>query len=196
MEATLAQWEAAMTQIAEVNAELDNWDNPPSLMMAYLEDEEIRFGLLEMPPEYWAEAPPASILRFLASSFETFAPRPPENFAGVVLISEAWGISNKMVPTEESEDYLRSVQEFMKDHHLAEHPDAQEIRVICAVDESGHQYDLHQTRGETKLVFSSSHRDNSTGGGAIPDALLDLISAILKREVEAQWSEWKPPSVD
>jgi len=94
----------------------------------------------------------------------------PENFYGIILFGEGWGIHvNPDTPDDKREEYrMASVR-----HQIQDHPDRVEERFGIAATVDGRLASIRRTRGEEPEFFDSLAADPTVeyAMGLIPDSL-------------------------
>lgn len=163
----------------------EGWDQPPQFFALGRNDAGLAASTLILPESIYhntAAGLPAFVTWMLNGApadggstkeerYATLRQHLPENFYGVLLFDEGWGLNvGPDTPEDKREDYRRTAET----HTIQDHPDRAEERFGIAATVDGRIVSVRRTRGqEPPEIFDSLDVDPVTdyAMGAIPDSL-------------------------
>ncbi len=158
-------FDEALRAVIEAFRLADEWDQAPTLIPMFRDQDGDLAGMLGVFPEFiWSNSHPRDVLRTLTATIGDIGrpPLPAElELVGLMLVSEAYGVVADERPIEHWDT-----------HRIADDPAGYEFVSAIAVDVAGNTYG-HDYRRHAEQSHAHQHTQ-----GALVDALRGLLTAL------------------
>ncbi len=151
------------------------WDQPPFIgTVGFLRPNMLSLNRIDMQ----IKNPPRVFLEWLAGVHlmdpavpQAMLDQHPGTFYGVVFVCEGW-TKRGGVTSEQARKMQR------ENTSMADLPDAEEVRMIIAVDIWGRTYSIHRIRGDKPMMHEDN--PNASVAGGVAEALRQIVLSVVQ----------------
>ena len=171
-----------LTNNLQVEAALDQWDQPPSIDFVLRQDDgEVTLEDMEVPLAIWAAAPHHQVITSITAvasqlGFPQAMGPSSGTLIGVAIHTEAWAFLSDKDFTEEEKAHFNELADLMERQSIAGHPEAVESKMIMALIDNGDSH-MVSLRRDTGAIMN--YDTTGDGEGFVDGRMLHALGHLL-----------------